>query len=150
MIRKISTRLREKEFTAIFKKVPRLVVDGIITTPAGILFAKRDIEPWKGMWHIPGGTVRLNERLEEAVVRVIHEETGLTIKAGKPLGSIEYIYAKKGIHNHSVSVVFLATPAKGVLRGSLQGREVRYFSSMPRNIIAEQKTFLKEYGLLKG
>ncbi len=148
MIRKISKRLREKEFTAIFKKIPRLVVDAVIKTPAGILFAKRDIEPRKGMWHIPGGTVRLNESLKEAIVRIIYEETGLTIKVGKILGSIEYIYARDKIHNHSVSVVFLASPIKGALRGSLQGREVRYFSSMPKNIILEQKIFLKEHGLM--
>lgn len=149
MKKSIGKRLSQKEFTTIYGRVPRLVVDAVIKTREGIVFAKRDIEPWKGKWHLPGGTVRLNERLKEAVIRIIKEETGLTIKVGKPLGSIEYLYAKHGIHNHSVSVVFLASPHNGVLRGSPQGKEVQYFSHMPKNIIAEQKNFLKEHKLLE-
>ncbi len=148
MSKTITKRLSQKEFTAIFKRVPRLVVDAVIKTREGIVFAKRDIEPWKGMWHIPGGTVRLNERLEEAVVRIMREETGLTGRVWKCVGSIGYIYARDRIHNHTVSVVFLVTSVQGALRGSPQGREVRYFPRMPRNIIAVQKTFLKEHGLM--
>ena len=143
MSKNATKRLSQKEFAAIFSKVPRLVVDAVIKTRAGIVFAKRGIEPWKGFWHLPGGTVRLNERLEDAVVRIMQEETGLMVKVGKSLGAIEYLYAKNGIHNHSVSIVFLVTPREGILRGSPQGREVHYFSRMPRHVIAEQKAFLR-------
>ena len=149
MKKEIRRRLSQKEFTTIFSKVPRLVVDAVVRTREGIVFARRDIEPWKGKWHLPGGTVRLNERLKDAIVRIIREETGLTIKVGKPLGSIEYLYAKNDIHNHSVSVVFLVSPRNGVLRGSPQGKEVRYFKRMPKNIIAEQKRFLENLSFLR-
>ncbi len=149
MRKKISKRLSQKEFTDIYGKVPRLTVDVIVKSRSGIVFAKRDIEPWKGKWHIPGGTVRLNERMEEAAVRIMLEETGLLVTVGRLLGAIEYLYDKNHIHNHSVSVVFLASLRKGVLRGSPFGREVQFFRRMPKNIISVQKDFLKEHKFLE-
>ncbi len=42
-----------------------------------VLLVKRKIEPFKGMWAIPGGFVRLDESLENAAKRELEEETGV-------------------------------------------------------------------------
>lgn len=136
-------KLPPKEFAAIYKRVPRLSVDVIVKARAGIVLTKRSIPPWRGMWHIPGGTVYFGERLESAAMRTIYRETGLAVKITKCLGAIEYIHPEKGKRIHAVSVVLLAFPLKGTLRGSPEGEEVAYFSRIPKNIIAEQKQFLK-------
>lgn len=47
-----------------------------------ILLAKRAHEPLKGEWSLPGGAVEVGETLEEAVVREILEETGVTVDVG--------------------------------------------------------------------
>jgi len=39
---------------------------------------KRGIEPFLNCWAIPGGFVRMEETLEEAAIREIEEETGVT------------------------------------------------------------------------
>jgi len=148
MKRTIAKRLPEKEFIAIFKKVPRLTVDVIIKGRAGIVFTKRTISPWKGKWHIPGGTIRFGERLKSAALRIIHHETGLTVSIKKVLGAIEYIHREGNKRTHSASVIFLASPVKGVLHGSPEGEEIRYFFRMPPKTIPEQKQFLKEHGLM--
>lgn len=63
-----------------FKK-PSLTVDVIIFTIKNkelkVLLVKRDIEPFKGRWAIPGGFVRIDESLEDAAKRELTEETGV-------------------------------------------------------------------------
>ena len=60
--------------------MPRVTVVAIIEKDGKILFTKRNVEPFKGMWAPPGGHVEENERADDAVVRETKEETNLDIK----------------------------------------------------------------------
>ncbi len=42
-----------------------------------ILLTKRNIEPFKGKWCLPGGHIDQYENVRDAVVREVREETGL-------------------------------------------------------------------------
>lgn len=42
-----------------------------------VLLIERGLEPYKGMWALPGGFMRINETIEEAARRELFEETGL-------------------------------------------------------------------------
>ncbi|KAF0193407.1 MAG: NUDIX hydrolase [bacterium] len=61
---------------------PSVAVDTIIFTVRNkdlkVLLIKRKIEPFKGMWAIPGGFVRKGETLEEAARRELREETNVS------------------------------------------------------------------------
>ena len=60
---------------------PAVTVDILIFTVKGnmlnVLLVKRNIEPFKGTWAIPGGFVRIDESLENAAKRELEEETGV-------------------------------------------------------------------------
>ncbi len=60
---------------------PSVTVDIIVFTVQNqelkVLLVKRGIEPFKEMWAIPGGFVRIKESLEEAAKRELKEETGV-------------------------------------------------------------------------
>ena len=56
-----------------------------------VLLVKRGQPPREGLWAIPGGRVRLGESLQTAAERELLEETGVTIKAGQPVLTIENI-----------------------------------------------------------
>ena len=50
----------------------------------------RDIEPYKEMWHLPGGTVHFNERLVDAVKTRSHERARIKVTGSKFIDYIEY------------------------------------------------------------
>ena len=61
---------------------PMVTVDATVFTHSDgktkVLLIKRGNEPFKGKWAVPGGFVNMDEELEDAVVRELAEETGLT------------------------------------------------------------------------
>ncbi len=65
--------------------VGAVVVDG----DGRFLMIRRGKEPDIGCWSVPGGRVEPGETDPEAVVREVLEETGLTVRAGAPVGSVE-------------------------------------------------------------
>lgn len=55
------------------------------------LVIRRAKPPFSGKWSIPGGAVEWGERLEDAVIREVREETGVEIRLGGFLGVFEAV-----------------------------------------------------------
>ncbi len=64
---------------------PALTVDAVWIRSGNVLLVRRGRPPFRGFWALPGGFVELRETVEEALVRELHEETGLV---GHPLGIV--------------------------------------------------------------
>jgi ADP-ribose pyrophosphatase YjhB (NUDIX family) len=58
-----------------------------VTRGDSLLLAKRAVEPCKGGWTLPGGFVELGETTEEAALRELLEETGLTGRGVRLIGA---------------------------------------------------------------
>lgn len=54
------------------------VIFGFDGTSLKILLVERGIEPYKGMWALPGGFMKIDETIEQTAKRELQEETGLT------------------------------------------------------------------------
>ena len=57
-------------------------VGGLIVEDGKVLLARRAGRHDKGMWVLPGGFVERDESIEQAVLREVREETGLTGTVG--------------------------------------------------------------------
>ncbi len=138
--------LTDEEFESIYSKVPRLCVDLFIKAEEGLLLTLRKENGWHGLWHIPGGTVYLGEKLEDAVSRVANEELGIEVKIEKLLGCIEYFSEEKERgYGYTVSVAFLCTPKSIELTLNNQATDAKFFKSLPDNVIEEQKEFIQKH-----
>ncbi|ACB39722.1 NUDIX hydrolase [Pyrobaculum neutrophilum] len=79
-----------------------------------ILLIKRKYPPSAGKWSLPGGHVELGEKLEEAVLRELKEETGLEGVVKRFLKPVEYIEREGGrVKYHFVILVYLVEVADG-------------------------------------
>ncbi|MGB0095727.1 MAG: NUDIX domain-containing protein [Solirubrobacteraceae bacterium] len=132
--------LPKDEFHRIFRKVPRLTVEVLITSEdQGVRLALRDVDPCRGTWNLPGGTVRFGEPLVDAVRRVARDELGISVWVGRLVGCIEYPSHYENGLDSPVGLVFRAQPREG-------SRPLgRWFRVLPANMHEEQRRFLLEH-----
>lgn len=134
--------LTPEEFRCIFGKVPRLTVEVILRSDDGVLLTLRNIEPCKGLWHLPGGTVYFGEKLTEAVRRVANRELGIHVTATKLLGYIEYPSHYENGLDHPVGIAFEVTDYSGVPKLNNEAAEFGWFIELPSEMHWEQSEFL--------
>jgi len=135
--------ISKEEFLSIYSKVPRLAVDLVLKNEKGIIFTKRNIVPYKGKWHLPGGTVLLNERLNDAAKRVAKKELGLEIKITKVLGHLEYSEKNKQYARHTIAIVLLGEFSMGKIILNKEASKIKISKKIPKNFISKQKKFLQ-------
>jgi ADP-ribose pyrophosphatase YjhB (NUDIX family) len=83
-----------------------------------VLLVKRNFPPNQGKWSIPGGRVELGEEVDDAAVREIREETGLSVEI-EGLLDVQTLIQKdrKGaIKYHYILVDYIARAVGGRLR----------------------------------
>jgi bifunctional NMN adenylyltransferase/nudix hydrolase len=68
-----------KETKKIYGNGPFITTDAVVVCEGHILLVKRGQHPGKGLWALPGGFLRGNERIKECVVRELLEETGIRV-----------------------------------------------------------------------
>lgn len=135
--------LIEKEMFGTFRKVcpdregcgfilflePKLVTIVLVEHEDKILLGRRVMDPGKGRWSFPGGYVDRYEKVEEAAVREVKEETNLEVSLKGLVG----VYSEKG--NPVVLMVFRASIAGDINLMAAQQDEVselRFFN--PENL----------------
>ena len=85
-------------------KKPSVTVDAIIVVNGAILLIKRKNEPFKGQWAFPGGFVDYGESAEDAVVREVKEETGISIDSFKQFKT--YSAPDRDPRGHTITIVY--------------------------------------------
>ncbi len=90
-----------------YPEKPLLGVSAAIWRDGKVLLVKRAKNPLLGYWSLPGGLVHTGERLHDAIVREIAEETGITAKFSGIADLVEVIRrdeAGKPAHHYVVAV----------------------------------------------
>lgn len=70
----------------------QIAADAVIIRNSELLLVKRNTEPFKGMWALPGGRLGEDETVEECCIREAKEEAGVDVEILKMTG----IYSDPG------------------------------------------------------
>ena len=112
----------------LYPDQPIVGVGAIIISEGKILLEKRKNAPGKGKWSIPGGLVELGERIEQAVIREVKEETGLDVVEPCLVDVVDNVDLDENgkVKYHFVIVDYLVKVEKGVLKAASDAEDLRW------------------------
>jgi len=107
---------------------PIASVGALIFSGENVLLVMRRNEPSKDLWGLPGGVVELGERVEDAIVREVEEETGILVKPLRLFTVLDNIRRDDDgrIQFHYILFEFLCAVVEGELRASTDASDVRW------------------------
>jgi ADP-ribose pyrophosphatase YjhB (NUDIX family) len=91
-----------------------------------VLLARRAVEPFLGLWDIPGGFVNPAESLEQAVRRELREEAGIEIEVGRLVITLPDSYGATG--DATVNAFFECRVVSGEPQPDDDVAELRWFA----------------------
>ena len=119
---------------------PMVTVDAAVFTFSGdkakVLLINRGNEPFKGKWALPGGFIDMDEELEDAVVRELEEETGLTgvrLEQMRTFGTVG-----RDPRGRMISIAFIGIATKGqdTIRAGDDAAQAQWFDieNLPKDM----------------
>jgi colanic acid biosynthesis protein WcaH len=100
--------LNDPDFLRIVAATPLVSIDLILRNARDeILLGRRTNRPAQGRWFVPGGRIRKDERVPEALRRISQREVGWELREAKLLGVFDHLYPDNfagapGISTHYV------------------------------------------------
>ena len=114
-----------------------------------VLLGKRNKDPQRGYWVIPGGKIRAFEGIAEAAARELREETGLTVSVGRQFKVYEIVNPP---NEHRIVIYSWAKVVEGAPKASDDLSEVRFFQANELNDLEVSplvRQVLEDAGLLE-
>ena len=120
-----------------------------------LLIVKRDREPAKGQWSLPGGRVETGETLREALLREVREETGIDVEVDGLIGVAERIVRddEGDVSFHYVILDYVCTPRSTEIKAGDDASEARWVpvgQLADMHLTAGLLEFLADRGVLEG
>jgi ADP-ribose pyrophosphatase YjhB (NUDIX family) len=80
----------------VVERLQRVAAYGLVRDDAQVLLTRLGRSVHKGRWTLPGGGVDFGERPVDAVVREVHEETGLHVRVEELIDADAEVYRDTG------------------------------------------------------
>lgn len=106
-----------------------------------VLLVRRGLDPYKGMWALPGGFLRADETAEEGALRELKEETSLVPAAIEQLGVFSAV--DRDPRERVVTIAWYALVRPSEVRGGDDAAEAEWFDTgtLPQMAFDHRKIF---------
>jgi len=104
----------------------KATVGALIESNGRLLLEQRNNEPFAGRWCIPGGHIDYSEPVEKAMVREVHEETGLQVINYNFFNFYTEYYDE--LKWHAVALIFVAYTTGSLKRQEAEVKDLRWFT----------------------
>ena len=120
-----------------------VTVDALIVMEGKILLIKRKKNPFANLWALPGGHLDFNETLEEAVIREVKEETGLTVTSHQFFG----VFSDPNRHPKQAIAVAYEVKTQGIPKAGDDVVEIKFFPirKLPQKLAFDHKQIISNY-----
>ncbi len=111
-----------------------------------VLLTKRTIAPFEEYWCLPGGHIDPLETAEQAVVREVAEETGLSMHAPECIGYCDEIFPEYNFH--AEALIFFGTATGEFSARTEEVSDIRWFSledALGQKLAFHHKDILQRY-----
>ena len=111
-----------------YPEQPIVGVGVVIIHDGRALLVRRNSEPLKGEWSVPGGMLELGEKLRDGAAREALEETGLRVEVGEVLDVFDSIFpdADGQTQYHYVLIDFICRRVSGEAVAGSDVSEVKW------------------------
>lgn len=107
--------MNSEKLLEVIDCTPLVSIDLLLEDTKGrILLGKRINRPAQGYWFVPGGRIRKNEKLANAIKRISFAELGIEIfiEDATLLGAFDHIYSDnflnaEGVNTHYVTLAYM-------------------------------------------
>ena len=114
-----------------YPKHPLVGVGAIVIKRGKVVPVRRGREPSKGLWSIPGGLVKIEETVKDAVKREVMEDTGIAVEPRGLFEVVDAVYRdEKGeCRCHHVILDYLSEYQRGKIPAGGEVTGARWFSA---------------------
>ena len=110
--------IKKEQFLQIIDNTPLVSIDLILEdSQERVLLGKRTNQPAQDFWFVPGGRIRKNETLDEAIHRISATELGITLhrKDATLLGAYDHIYRDNFAGTEDINTHYVALGHKFII-----------------------------------
>lgn len=156
-----SALVKEQAFIKAYKKSweaapykPTFVtVDAMVVQSGHVLLIRRNAEPGKGLWALPGGFVNQTERIEDAMIRELREETKLKVPAPVLRGSIKsthvFDHPNRSLRGRTITHTSYIELVSGKLPAVKGGDDAAEAKWVPLSHIREEEMFEDHFSIIE-
>lgn len=116
-----------------------------------LLLHKRAVPAEKDHWCIPGGRLEMFEKLEQAVIREVKEETDLDVEVIKLMGICDHIIKEESAHWVAASYLCKIKSGEAKIMEPDKASDMKWFDldDLPEKLTITTKKALSDYRNLK-
>ena len=129
-----------------------LTCDAVVVQSGHVLLVKRGANPGKGLWALPGGFVNQNERIQDACMRELREETRLKVPLPVLHGSVKnkevFDHPDRSLRGRTVTQAFYIELPPGKLPQVKGGDDAASAKWVPLAFVREEEMYEDHYHIL--